>query len=239
MKALIDGDLYLYRLLAATEDETDWGDDVWSLTSDIKKAKKDFKHLIKRLAEDTNSEWVTVCFSDKQNFRKKVSPDYKAARKKIRKPLGYVDMIEWCKKTFATVRLPQLEADDVMGIFATRDPKETVIISDDKDMKTIPCNLYRPLSQERMTISKQEADKNFFLQTLTGDATDGYKGIAGIGAKKAEAILGIRPHWGAVEQAYIKHGMTREDAITQARLARILRVEDWDENKNEVKLWLP
>ena len=57
--------------------------------------------------------------------------------------------------------------------------------------------------------------------------------------KKAEAILGSRPHWGAVEQAYIKAGMTRDDAIQQARLARILRWSDWHEEIQEIRLWTP
>ena len=36
---LIDADLYLYRAAAAAEEETDWGDDVWSLSTDLKEAK--------------------------------------------------------------------------------------------------------------------------------------------------------------------------------------------------------
>ena len=71
------------------------------------------------------------------------------------------------------------------------------------------------------------------------DPVDGIKGIPGVGDKKAEVILGSRPSWGAVEQAYIKAGMTRDDAIQQARLVRILRWEDWLDKKQEVRLWLP
>ena len=56
---------------------------------------------------------------------------------------------------------------------------------------------------------------------------------------KAKAILGPRPSWGAVEQAYIKAGMTREDAIKQARLVRILHHSDWDEKGETVRLWKP
>ena len=57
--------------------------------------------------------------------------------------------------------------------------------------------------------------------------------------KKAEVILGPRPHWGAVEQAFIKAGLTKDDALTQARLARILRWSDWDAEKGEPILWKP
>ena len=236
MMALVDGDLYLYRTLAATEDETDWGDDVWSLTSDLKVAKKNFDTLIKRYVEECGVDWFVLCFSDKQNFRKELYPEYKSARRKIRKPVGYSYMIEWCRDNYETRTMPKLEADDVMGI---KSNTTTIIISDDKDMKTIPTKLYRPQSNEFLDITQQEADKNFLTQALTGDSTDGYKGLSGVGIKKAEAILGSRPHWGAVEDAYVKAGYTKEEALTQARLARILRKQDWDYEKKEVKLWTP
>ena len=57
------------------------------------------------------------------------------------------------------------------------------------------------------------------------------KGLPGIGPVKAKAILGPRPSWGAVEKAYIKAGFTRDDAIRQARLVRILRHCDWDQKE--------
>jgi DNA polymerase-1 len=145
-------------------------------------------------------------------------------------------MMDWCRDNYRTVTLPKLEADDVMGI---KSNSTTIIVSDDKDMKTIPTRVFRPTTGESLNITKEEADKNFFIQALTGDATDGYKGLSGVGIKKAEAILGARPHWGAVEDAYVKAGYTKEEALTQARLARILRTQDWDYEKREVKLWTP
>ena len=95
------------------------------------------------------------------------------------------------------------------------------------------------MSDELLTITEAEADRNFLIQCLKGDPGDGIKGIPGVGDKKAETILGSRPSWGAVEQAYIKAGMTRDDAIQQARLVRILRWEDWFPEVNEVRLWTP
>lgn len=106
-------------------------------------------------------------------------------------------------------------------------------------MLTIPAKVYRP-SQDLLTdVTVEQADKNFYLQTLSGDAVDGYSGIPGVGAKKAEAILGSRPDWSLVEQAYLKHGLSKEDALQNARLARILRWSDWDAQNKSVKLWTP
>jgi DNA polymerase-1 len=124
-----------------------------------------------------------------------------------------------------------------MGILATKPENigKAVIVSDDKDMKTIPAKIYRPMSDERLDMSQAEADRNFYIQCLTGDVTDGYSGLKGYGVKTAEKLLGSRPDWSLVEKAYLKAGLTREDALTQARLARILRWEDWDyDNKKPI-----
>lgn len=227
---LVDADILLYQACSAAEEETDWGDDVWSLTTDLKEAKAMFQDRLAAIEERLNSHKVTLCISDKVNFRKTVYPNYKSNRKKTRKPLGYPAMVEWARGKYDCITLPGLEADDVLGIFATMPPNkaQAIMVSDDKDLLTIPGRLYRPMSDELMTITEAEADYNFLMQTLTGDTTDGYPGLKGYGPKTAEKLLGSRPVWSLVEQAYIKAGQTREDALVQARLARILRWTDWD-----------
>ena len=127
--------------------------------------------------------------------------DYKTSSKNIITAEDFIS--KELGDNYRTATMPTLEADDVMGI---KSNSTTMIISDDKDMKTIPTKIYRPMSNEFLDISQQEADKNFLTQALTGDSTDGYKGLSGVGIKKAEAILGSRPHWGAVEDAYLKAG---------------------------------
>ena len=64
--------------------------------------------------------------------------------------------------------------------------------------------------------------------------------IPGIGPKKANNLLeGQKPadYWGIIVQAYKAVGLTEEDALVQARVARILRCEDYE--KGGVKLWNP
>tara|TARA_B110000902_G_scaffold204781_1_gene233015 strand:+ start:45 stop:344 length:300 start_codon:yes stop_codon:yes gene_type:complete len=81
------------------------------------------------------------------------------------------------------------------------------------------------------------------IQTLMGDKTDGYSGAVGIGPKKAEAALGdcgnVAQMWKAVVALYDKKGQTEEEAILNCRMARILRVEDYDTENHRVKLWGP
>jgi DNA polymerase-1 len=242
MFAAIDTDILLYRAALAAETEIEWGSDVWSLFTDLKDAKQAFQHQVDVITSKLGVSDYVCCLSDhSNNFRKVVDPTYKSNRKGTRKPVGYVALCDWVEDNFRTFRRPKIEADDCMGILATKPENvgHCIIVSDDKDMKTVPGKLYRPMSDERLDISEADADRFFYTQVCVGDPVDGFKGIPGIGPKKAEQILGTRPHWGAVEQAYIKAGMTRDDAIQQARLARILRWEDWHEEIQEVRLWQP
>ena len=113
---------------------------------------------------------------------------------------------------------------------------EKVIVSEDKDLKTVPCKLWR--SGELLNITKEEADYNHLFQTLTGDTTDGYSGLRGVGEVKAKTIL-IVPTWASVEAAFIKAGYTKEDALIQARLSRILRFEDYNFEYGVPNMWSP
>ena len=238
----LDTDILMYKAATAAEQEVDWGGDIWSLHTDLNEAKDAFQQQIDRITAKLGIEDYVCCLSDHgNNFRKVVDPTYKSNRKGTRKPVGYVALCEWVEQEYRTFKKPTLEADDCMGIIATKPNNigKCIIVSDDKDMLTIPAKVYRPTKDEKHDISLAGADRYFLTQVLTGDVTDGYAGIKGVGPKKAEAILGSRPSWGAVEQAYIKAGMTRDDAIQQARLARILRWDDWDEKKETVKLWTP
>jgi DNA polymerase-1 len=43
--------------------------------------------------------------------------------------------------------------------------------------------------------------------------------------------------WGAIKFAYEEQGLTEDDALLQARLARILRWDDWDNENGVPRLW--
>ena len=45
--------------------------------------------------------------------------------------------------------------------------------------------------------------------------------------------------WGLIVEAYEKAGLTEEDALVQARVARILRHGEFCTKKEEVNLWNP
>jgi len=238
---LIDGDLFLYKACAAAEFECDAGDDVWYLSTNLKQAQDIWLSMMEGFSRVLGSDDMVIVMSGKDDFRRTLCPTYKSNRKGKRKPLGYVPLTEWLKETYPNrvVSQPTLEADDYLGILATSpNAIPRIIVSDDKDMWTIPCITYR--LGEITDIGIDEANRRWLIQTLTGDTADGYKGCPGVGAVKAEAILNkAGDPWENVRQAFLKAGLGEDDAILQARLARILRYEDWDSSAKQPRLWTP
>ncbi len=88
-------------------------------------------------------------------------------------------------------------------------------------------------------ISEDEADRNWLLQTLTGDTTDGYKGLPKCGPVSANKILDNDCTWSGVVAAYTKAGLTEKEALQQAQVARILRYDNYDLTTNTIKVWTP
>ena len=238
---LIDGDILVVSTCASLEVETDWGDDNWTLHTDVKEAKATVLRAIEGIKMDLKADAAIVTLSKGETFRHRLSPDYKAGRG--RKPVGTGELKRWLIEEHGAKFVPGIEADDVMGIMATHPnmvPGEKIIVSVDKDMKTIPGLLYR--NGEVIEITPYEATYNWFLQTLTGDTTDGYKGCPGMGEVKARKALDnpdTDDLWKCVVKAYEKAGLTVEDAILQAQLARILRAEDFNFKTKEPILWHP
>ncbi|RVB02854.1 exonuclease [Mesorhizobium sp. M7A.F.Ca.CA.004.02.1.1] len=264
---LIDGDILVVSTGAALETETDWGDDVWTLTCDVGEVKKTIMATIARMERDLEADASVITLSKGNVFRHDIYPAYKAGRS--RKPVGTAEVKRWLIEEKGAKFKPGIEADDVMGILSTN-PRlikgEKIICSADKDMKTIPGLLYQ--NGDVIEISQEEADKNWLFQTLTGDTTDGYPGCPGLGPvtawaalsenlgceqfthefkrgpRKGETELQWRPvvmatQWEAVVSQFIAAGLTFDDALLQARLARILRNDDYDHVKKEPILWTP
>ena len=239
---LIDGDLILYKATSAVE--VDWriDEDNHILWSNAAEAFDLFVQQIDILKRDLSTDDVVIAFTKGQSFRSTLYPPYKAPRQGNRKPLAFADVRERVERTYRTLIHPGLEADDVLGIWATRGTFiNPIIVSEDKDLKTIPGRLYR--QNELVEITESEADWSFMFQTLTGDVTDGYPGCPKIGPKTAEKVLGetkdIGELWLKVVATYEHNGLTEEDALIQARMARILRACDWDDKLKEPKLWHP
>ncbi len=237
MELLIDADFIVYKSCAAAETEIDFGNDVIFVTSNLSDAlSATHKELTKIRDKFGSFSTVKLFFSDSTNFRKKILPEYKGHRNR-KKPCGYKRVIRELKTEYDVVIMPTLEADDAMGIYATKHPGN-IIVSPDKDMKQIPGKLYN--LDEQFTVSKEEGAKWHLIQTLAGDQTDGYPGVPGIGVKRAETLFSKEGYsWKTVVKAFEDKGYTALTAITNARLARILTADDYDFKTKQPILWSP
>ena len=64
--------------------------------------------------------------------------------------------------------------------------------------------------------------------------------MPGIGVKRAETLFNKEGYnWATVVKAFEDKGLTEDDALLNARLARILTIEDYDTERQEPKLWTP
>ena len=233
MKLLIDADFIVYKACAAAESEVDFGDDVIFVTSNFSDALSASKREITKLENKFGTfTSVILFFSDSVNFRKKILPEYKGHRNR-KKPCGYKRVINALREDYKVIIKPTLEADDSMGIYATKYPGN-IIASPDKDMKQIPGQLYN--FDETFTITPAEGAKWHLIQTLAGDQTDGYGGVSGIGVKRAISLFEDKGYsWRTVLDAFDDE----ENALINARLARILTVDDYDFKKRQPILWTP
>lgn len=209
------------------------------------------------LKEHLKADRFTVVLSgySQDNFRKDLYEPYKGDRPSERDPL-LDELKDYLLTTYECRQVYRLEADDVLGILSTepQDEENRVIVTIDKDLLQVPGFLFNPSKWQDgvQTISQSEGDLRFYGQWMTGDSTDGYPGIPGVGPKRADKLVEETRRLfdeleelvplnklleEAILQLYHKHQLTYDYAITQARLARILRWEDFQDGN--IRLWSP
>jgi hypothetical protein len=113
----------------------------------------------------------------KGNFREKVAPYYKMNRKDSRKPFHYDAIREYLVKRYGAIVIDGEEADDALGIMQTGEVEDTIICTIDKDLDCIAGPHYNFVNDEMYEVSEVEANRNFYSQMITGDATDNIPGI--------------------------------------------------------------
>ena len=242
MALLIDADWLLYAACSACECDIRWDEWINTLHLEQSDAKSYITHQVQKWQEATGVNDVVMCLSSYPTFRHQLSTEYKANRTGRRKPLGLRDLRTWLSAEWPTRCHENLEADDVMGILMTngqyRDP---IMVTADKDMRTIPGKLLRMDAMEINTLG--DANRNWMTQALVGDTSDNYPGLKGFGPVKAEKLLAdcktLPEMWDTVVGAYRKGGETFGAALLNARMARILRYGDYDFTSGSVELWDP
>jgi len=238
MSLLIDADFIVYKCCAGAETEIDFGEDIIVVTSNFKEAYEYVERELYNIATDLGCfDDSILFFSDSINFRKSIDPAYKGHRNR-KKPCGYKRVINKLKEEYPVVVMPTLEADDALGIYATKEPGH-ILCSPDKDMRQIPGQLY-DLTDGVVTVEPEDGRRWHLIQTLAGDQTDGYAGVPGIGIKRAVALFEKEGYtWDTVVKAFAEKDLGEDVALMNARLAKILQCDDYDFTNQEPRLWSP
>lgn len=178
-KALIDGDILVYRIGFSSENE---GESIA-----IARCSEFLEDLLLFNNFDSYQGYLT----GKRNFRNEIaiSAPYKGNRKAA-KPKHYELLRQYMRSAWDFKLIEDQEADDAIGIAAYEmTVGEYCICSIDKDLDMLRGDHFNFVKNERYFITEEEGIKNFYKQILMGDRVDNIIGIKGIGTVKAERLL--------------------------------------------------
>jgi 5'-3' exonuclease len=140
---------------------------------------------------------VKTFSGSKGNFRKYISPKYKANRNYNALPPLLNDMHDFVKEQYNSIWGYGCETDDVVAKYWFELSKSigrdnVIIVSIDKDYKQFPCLMYNYHFKHKVIydITEQEALYNFYEQMIIGDTADNVNYCKGYGKKYAEKYLG-------------------------------------------------
>jgi DNA polymerase-1 len=240
---LVDADVLVYRFAHSEQVVVRWHRDLYTMHAELEPAKAHIDDFIQEILETSGCEEARLVLSDiESNYRKTLSHvAYKANRAGIVRPILWKPLRDWFLSEEWSARWePGLEGDDMLGLLAT---DETVIASIDKDLKTVPGRHFNwdRADEGVVEVTPEQAQRYFLEQVLTGDKTDGYAGVPGIGPVKAAKVLDASPEnpWDAIVRAFEKAGLSADVALDTARCAWVLRGEDFDFDTKAVRLWTP
>lgn len=197
MILLVDADSLIWSSCYKTKREPD--EDIFF--EDINEAYDKFDEVFMKIINDIEENHYPVddvrVFADsKGNFRKMITPVYKANRKPRDIPPLLPFMQKYVRDTFNAEYMYGVETDDVVAstwkLLADEVGRENVmIVSIDKDYKQFPCLIYNYHKNHQCIydISEQEALYNFYEQMIIGDTADNVNYCKGYGKKYAEKLL--------------------------------------------------
>ena len=176
MRALIDGDIVVYRAAASAKGEEQW----------IAQARAD--QMIQDILADTGATTYNVYLTGSNNFRREIAPSYKANRPDDR-PEHWLAVREFLITQHKAQMCDGYEADDELGIQQDKETLTTVICSIDKDLLQIPGRHYNFVKKVHSVVERDQGLKHLYMQSLIGDKSDNIIGVEGIGPVKAERAL--------------------------------------------------
>jgi 5'-3' exonuclease len=196
MILLVDADSLIFASCYKKRDKPE--DDKYYRDIEDAQAKFDeqFMSIVNKLEDMYPIERVITFSGSKGNFRKLITPVYKANRKKQELPPLLDDMHQFVKDEYDSVWGYGIETDDMVARYWKALSNEVgrdnvMIVSIDKDYKQFPCLMYNYhyKHKEVLDISEDEALFNFYEQMIIGDTADNVNYFRGKGKKYAEKYL--------------------------------------------------
>jgi DNA polymerase-1 len=233
--AVLDADIFVFKVAEAAQ-KTIMFDEYAISIGDKNEAIVALSNWIYFIQKKLDADEVILCFTGKDNYRKEIWPEYKTHRVTPKPPL-MKELRDWCEQRHNCVTDDRLEADDVVGQYMSnpQDKVQFIGVSEDKDLQGVPGWLYNPAKDGiPHKVELEDAIKFFYTQVLTGDTSDGYKGVPGVGPVKATKYLDraweesegvyefIDKGWEAIVKVYEKSYLDEREAIVNASMAKIL-----------------
>ena len=168
--------------------------------TDIEDARAKFDQQFMKIVNDLEEKYTidkVLTFSgSKGNFRKLITPVYKANRKKQELPPLLHEMHKFVKDQYDSIYGYGIETDDMVARYWKQISEdigrdEVMIVSIDKDYKQFPALIYNYHYKHQVVldISEDEAMYNFYEQCIVGDTADNVNYFKGKGKKFAEKYL--------------------------------------------------
>ena len=196
---IVDGDVLVYRAChKSIKDNLD--------------VRKTFDNIYEEVKMNTACDEYSLHISGGGNFRKKIEQTFLSYKgKRTEKPDNYLECRDHVVRKYKPTMVPNYEADDTASIEAYKYIKNNqlyMLITVDKDWKTIGGLFYNLLYNNLFAVSTIEGIEFFHQQLLTGDAVDNIPGIEGVGPVKANRILkgkNINEQFESIIKAYKIH----------------------------------
>ena len=148
-----------------------------------------FDGIISSLDPFYDIEEVIVFGFGKNNFRKKLSPSYKANRKS-ELPEFFHHVKKFVLEVYDVEVANGMETDDLVAVFAEKiGYEDCIIVSIDKDYLNLPGLKYNYRTKLLSNVGEIEAMRNFYTQMIVGDSADNVNFCKGYGKKYAYKLF--------------------------------------------------
>lgn len=165
MRAAVDGDIVLYAVCFAANDDP------------IEYACRSARSFCQDVMHSLTVEGADIYLTGSGNYRKDwdfESHPYKGNRS-LDKPHHYEALRAYMTDTLGAIVVDGQEADDTLGCLGYAGTH--VICTIDKDLDGVPGWHYNWKRKELYMVSPEDADRFFYTQMLTGDSTDNIPGL--------------------------------------------------------------